>query len=199
MFEKNFSPTLSPPLSLPFLPAFLICESMSFMTCYFHFAPYFPHGSGRQMSDNGMWDPVQGRVPPASICMFFVRPCIWWAEGVLCFPKAFSDSSWPSSVVFTWPIKYVKPPVFSPHMYNKKIWLQLLLHPKGNFQNSSPPHLSEMKLSRFLRSAKICLLILNHTGFHWLHDQDKCLSYLFMSLEMTLQLSNAEAWLQTPV
>lgn len=50
-----------------------------------------------------------------------------------------------------------------PHMYDKKIWLQLLLHPKGNFQDSSPPHLSEMKLSRFLRSAEIFLLILNHT------------------------------------
>lgn len=87
----------------------------------------------------------------------------------------------------------------SPHMYNKKIWLQLLLHPKGNFQNSSPPHLSEMKLSRFLRLAEICLLILNHTGFHGLQDQDKCLSYLFMSLEMTLQLSNAETWLPTPM
>lgn len=75
----------------------------------------------------------------------------------------------------------------SPHMYNKKIWLQLLLHPKGNFQNSSPPHLSEMKLSRFLRSAEICLLISNHTRFHRVYDQDKCLSYLFMSLQMTLQ------------
>lgn len=50
-----------------------------------------------------------------------------------------------------------------PHMSCKKIWLQLLLRPKGNFQNSSPSHLSEMKLSSFLRFAEICLLILNHT------------------------------------
>lgn len=61
------------------------------MTCYFHFSPYFPHGSGRQMSDNGMWDPAEGCVPPASLCMFLVRPCIWWAvsavlsQGILWF------------------------------------------------------------------------------------------------------------------
>ena len=28
----------------------------------------------------------------------------------------------------------------------------------------------------FLRLAEVCLLILNHSSFHWLHDQDKCLS-----------------------
>lgn len=161
------------------------------MTSYFHFALwYFLHG--RQMSDNAMRDPTQGCVPPASVCMFLVLFLgVWWAEGGLHFPKAFSYSSWPSSVVFTGPIKYVKPPVFSPHMYNRKIWLQLLLHPKGNFQNSSPTHLSEMKLSRFLRSAKICLLILNHASFQWMADQDKCLSYLFILLKMTRQLSSA--------
>lgn len=182
-------PLPSKPSSLALFSALLICESMSFMTCYFH----FPRSSGKQMSDNGMW--ANGCAPPAHLCTLLARPRMWWAESR--FPKAFPDFSWPSGVVFTLPIKYVKPPVFSPHMYNKKIWLQLLLHPKGNFQNSSPPHLSEMKLSRFLRFAEICLLILNHTGFHWLHDQDKCLSYLFMSVKMTLQLSNVETWLQT--
>lgn len=78
--------------------------------------------------------------------------------------------------------------VFPPHV-QQKIWLQLLLHPKGNFQNSSPPHLSEMKLSRFLWSSEICLLISNHTRFHGMYDQDKCLECLFMSLQMTLQSS----------
>lgn len=177
MYEKNI-------LSLSPFPPSSAKASKPFTTCYFPFAPRFPHGSGEQMSDNGMGEPV-GCVPPASICLFLFGASVRLVESKCCLSQGILPFSWPSRVVFTWPIKYVKPPVFSPDMYNKKVWLQLLLHPKGNFQNSSPPHLSEMKLSRFLRSAEICLLILNHTRSHWMHDQDKCLSYLFMSLEVT--------------
>lgn len=130
------------------------------------------------MSDPGMACPAVGRVPPAALRTAH-------SQGVLRFlPGRAMWSSHDQS-------NMSNQAVFFPHMYNKKIWLQLLLHPKGNFQNSSPPHLSEMKLSRFLRLAEIRLLILNHAGFHWLHDQDKCLSYLFMSSEMTPWLGNA--------
>lgn len=167
------------------------------MTCYFHFPLDFPRGSGKQMSDNGMWDRAEGCVPPASLCTLSVGPLYGGQSECHAFPKhsptPLGQAVWSSH----YQSNMSNHQCFSPHMYNKKIWLQLLLHPKGNFQNSSPPHLSEMKLSRFLRFAEICLLILNHTGFHWLHDQDKCLSYLFMSLKMTLQLGDVETWLQT--
>lgn len=74
VFEKKSPSTPFP----PFFHAFLICESMSFMTCYFH----FPHGSGRQMSDNGMLDPVKGGVSTCLDLYVFILSMYMVGRGI---------------------------------------------------------------------------------------------------------------------
>lgn len=89
--------------------------------------------------------------------------------------------------------------VFPSHVHQKKNLASIIIAPQGELPKIPPFLICQKWSSLFPWLAKICLVILNHTGFHWLQDQDKCLSYLFMSLEMILQLSNAGTWLQTPV
>lgn len=65
----------------------------------------------------------------ASARLVELKCCV--SQGILPF-------SWPSSVVFTWPIKYVKPPVFSPHMYNKKSLASIIIAPQGELPKFLP-------------------------------------------------------------
>lgn len=118
----------------------------------------------RKMCDNGIWDLVKRCEPPASVCFSWSMYKVG-RQKCCTFPRhsliPLGQAVWSSHDQSNMSNCQCFPPT-----YNKKIWIQLLLHPKGNFQNSSPPHLSEKKLSRFLRSSEICLLILNHTSFH---------------------------------
>lgn len=65
--------------------------SEPFMTCYFHFAPQFLHGSGRQMPDKAR-ESRQG--------VFHLLPSLWfylvrvygWQSQSAAFPKLFSRS-----------------------------------------------------------------------------------------------------------
>lgn len=130
MYEKNI-PSLSP------FPPSSAKASEPFTTCYFHFAPRFPHGSSKQMSDNGMGEPA-GCVPPASICVFLFGASARLVELKCSVSQGILPFFWPSSVVFTWPIKYVKPPVFSPHMYNKKSLASIIIAPQGELPKFLP-------------------------------------------------------------
>lgn len=89
------------------------------------------------MSDNGMGEPA-GCVPPASICVFLFGASARLVELKCCVSQGILPFSWPSSVVFTWPIKYVKPPVFSPHMYNKKSLASIIIAPQGELPKFLP-------------------------------------------------------------
>lgn len=141
----------------PFFPSSATASKL-FVTYYFHFARQALHGGGssRRMPDNSEWEAAVC-VPPASISVFIWCECIVEVK-VLRFPRHSPILLAKQCGLHMTNQICQTPSVFPPHV-QQKIWLQLLLHPKGNFQNSSPPHLSEMKLSRFLRSAEICLLI----------------------------------------
>lgn len=91
------------------------------------------------MSDNGMGEPA-GCVPPASICVFLFGVSVWLVELKWCVSQGILRFSWPSGVVFTWPIKYVKPPVYSPHMYNKKKknLASIIIAPQGELPKFLP-------------------------------------------------------------
>lgn len=149
-----------------------------------------------------MAEPAGGWLPPALLCVFGPGQtgCHVFPEALLRIPLK------PSSVVFkmtdqirqTASAPTTTTTTAPPTCTTRKSGFNYYCTPRGT--SKIPPFLICQKWSScFLWLAEICLLILNHTGFHWLHDQDKCLSYLFMSLEMTLQLSNAETWLQTPM
>lgn len=130
MYEKNI-------LSLSPFPPSSAKASKPFTTCYFPFAPRFPHGSGEQMSDNGMGEPV-GCVPPASICLFLFGVSVRLVESACCVSQSILRLSWPSRVVFTWPIKYVKPPVFSPPHVQHKSLASIIIAPQGELPKFLP-------------------------------------------------------------